>query len=184
MGKSHGRDNDEASHRTTGQETDVPHEKTGTDKGVTRTTVTREYAWAMGHRLQHHQGLCRHPHGHNYVAEVTVGTESITRHGAPDDGMVLDFGELDKVLRKLIDPWDHAFMVETSDPFLEALRHFSSMTGELPKVVEVAWPPTAERIAQELLARLGTVFPTTRYLSVTKVRVHEGPRSVAEVTAE
>lgn len=136
--------------------------------------VTRSYTWAMGHRLQYHDGLCRHPHGHNYRAEVTVeGT--VQREEGSEQGMVLDFYNLDKVVAEVISTWDHAFMVEASDPFLDCLRHFSKLTGELPRVVVVPWPPTVENMANEIAVGVGG-----HHLNVCRVRLYESARSFAE----
>jgi 6-pyruvoyltetrahydropterin/6-carboxytetrahydropterin synthase len=143
-------------------------------------SVTREYGWAMGHRLQHHEGLCRNPHGHNYVAHVTVDTavERLDREGRPDDGMVLDFSVLDAALRHVLADWDHAFMVENSDPFHEALKAFANVTGEVPKVVVVDCAPTAENIAVMLAEALQQQFRDP-FVHVRRVVVYEGPRSAA-----
>ncbi len=37
-----------------------------------KTKISRRIEWDMGHRIPDHQSLCKHPHGHRYVAEVTV----------------------------------------------------------------------------------------------------------------
>lgn len=144
-------------------------------------TVTRSAQWAMGHRLQRHDGLCRNVHGHNYEAEVTVerfgGMVVPYGNTAPDAGMVVDFAVLDRIIKAVVDEWDHAFMVEADDP----LRVLLSGTIVNTKLVVIEGPPTAEVIATELAMRLhGPAWQLG--LLVTRVRVHEGPKSVAEVT--
>jgi 6-pyruvoyltetrahydropterin/6-carboxytetrahydropterin synthase len=134
-------------------------------------SVTRTFHWAMGHRLQRHDGLCRFPHGHNYQADVTV--VGALRTAGPASGMVLDFSVLDALVRAVIDPWDHAFMVETGDPLVGALLSVPETT----RLVVVQAAPTAENIAMDLAAGVAAIMP--RGLRVSEVRVHEGPKAVA-----
>lgn len=139
-----------------------------------RVSVTREHGWPMGHRLQHHEGRCRYPHGHNYLARVTVQASSWPPpRGEGPEGMVVDFAVLDQAIRAVTDPWDHSFMCERSDPLAVALAEFA---GE--RLVLVDGPPTAEHIAHWLFALVQEALP---YGVVTEVQVFEGPRAAATV---
>jgi 6-pyruvoyltetrahydropterin/6-carboxytetrahydropterin synthase len=141
------------------------------------TRITRTYRWDMGHRLQHHTGLCRNPHGHSYTAEVTIAGP--VKNAGPEAGMVADFSNLDGTLRETIGGWDHAFMLQSGDPLLFAMEHAGA--GESWRLVEVPWPPTAERIAGEIARRLGVLWTERKVVSV---RVWETPRSCAEWRAQ
>lgn len=132
------------------------------------TTVTRTYHWSMGHRLQRHQGLCKYPHGHNYVAEVTVAGEVDSQ-----TGMVYDFSLLDASVKPVIDLWDHAFMVEQDDPFGSVLASF-----EPRNVFVLQNAPTAENIAAELAREVQERVALG--LLVWCVKVWETHRSYAE----
>lgn len=144
------------------------------------TSVTRTYTWSMGHRLQRHEGLCRNPHGHTYEARVTV-------HGPvqvgdrPDAGMVVDFHAIDRVWDGTCGHWDHAFMLEGDDPFLETLGQFAAtLEPGLPPIIVfgVGTPPTAENIAACIGLRMNEHLP--KGLVCTRVEVDEGPRATAE----
>ena len=39
--------------------------------------VSREIDFCYGHRLLEYDGICKHPHGHNAVAEIEIRTESL-----------------------------------------------------------------------------------------------------------
>lgn len=138
-------------------------------------SVTRSLHWPMGHRLSRHLGGCRFPHGHGWVAEVTV--RGMTEQAGASQGMIIDFGELDRILRKVIQPWDHAFMVETGDPFLTTLRLFETETSDT-KIIEVPWTPTSENIAAEIVRQLAAWG-----LRDVSVRVSESPNSWADAHA-
>lgn len=133
--------------------------------------ITRTYEFDMGHRLQAHPGLCRNVHGHRYVVHVSVkGTVDRT-------GMVMDFKTLDHLIRRILEPWDHALMLETDDPVYSLLRN--SMLSL--RLVPVDWPPTAENIAQEIVKRMRHALLDADFdgISLDTVVVAETPRSSA-----
>ena len=67
-----------------------------------RTRVTCTFRFEAAHRLAWHPGRCRNLHGHSYRLDVSV-------EGPLDaNGVVLDFDELDAVVRReVIDRFDH-----------------------------------------------------------------------------
>jgi len=73
----------------------------------------------MGHRLvDGYPDKCKFLHGHNYVLEVTVGSEegSLNQHG-----MVIDFSHLKQIVKnRVINKLDHAFMVCVRDTVMVA----------------------------------------------------------------
>ncbi|MCX7700826.1 MAG: 6-carboxytetrahydropterin synthase, partial [Gemmataceae bacterium] len=60
--------------------------------------ITREIHFCYGHRLLDYQGKCRHLHGHNGKAVIVLQTERLDRLG-----MVVDFGEVKRVIGGWID---------------------------------------------------------------------------------
>lgn len=70
---------------------------------MTYCTVTKRYHFEAGHFLPKVPAghKCARQHGHNYVVEVSL-------YGAiREDGMVLDFFDLDKAVHPLIEKVDH-----------------------------------------------------------------------------
>jgi 6-pyruvoyltetrahydropterin/6-carboxytetrahydropterin synthase len=101
-------------------------------------SVTREITFCYGHRLLHYDGKCRHLHGHNGKAVITLAAD-----GLDDLGMVLDFTRLKHVVGGWIDEaLDHKMLLHKDDPVLPYLRE----KGELVFVMDVN--PTAENIAR------------------------------------
>ena len=41
--------------------------------------VTKRIDFCYGHRLLDYDGICKHPHGHNAVAEIDVRTEELDK---------------------------------------------------------------------------------------------------------
>lgn len=67
--------------------------------------VTKAFVFDSCHYLPYHNGKCKYLHGHTYHLEVTV-KDRIDK----DTGMVIDFGELKKIVQKnVVDVLDHSF---------------------------------------------------------------------------
>jgi 6-pyruvoyltetrahydropterin/6-carboxytetrahydropterin synthase len=76
------------------------------------TTISKKFHFSAGHMLPNHFGKCAHPHGHNYGLVVSVTGPIQEETYKSDEGMVIDFGELSKVVNRVIEPLDHHFMVK------------------------------------------------------------------------
>jgi 6-pyruvoyltetrahydropterin/6-carboxytetrahydropterin synthase len=100
--------------------------------------VAREIHFCYGHRLLHHDGKCRHLHGHNGKAVITLEAKQLDALG-----MVVDFSRLKRVVGGWIDEaLDHKMLLHRDDPVLAYLR----AQGEPVFVMDVN--PTAENIAK------------------------------------
>ena len=100
--------------------------------------VTREISFCYGHRLLNYDGKCRHLHGHNGRAVITVEAP-----GLDPLGMVMDFSQIKRVVSHWIDTTlDHRMLLHRDDPVLPYLR----AQGEPVVVLDVN--PTAENIAK------------------------------------
>jgi 6-pyruvoyltetrahydropterin/6-carboxytetrahydropterin synthase len=100
--------------------------------------VTRELTFCYGHRLLHYDGKCRHLHGHNGRAVLTLASARLD-----DLGMVVDFTRLKRVVGAWIDEaLDHKMLLHRDDPALSFLQQL----GEPVHVLDVN--PTAENIAR------------------------------------
>ena len=70
--------------------------------------ITKQYSFEAAHRLESHDGKCRHLHGHSYRVEVVFAGNVNT--AGPSSGMVVDFGDVSKVLNDIISEIDHKFL--------------------------------------------------------------------------
>ena len=126
--------------------------------------VSREIDFCYGHRLLDYEGKCRHLHGHNGRAVITIEAS-----GLDDRGMVLDFTEIKRVVSEWIDDHlDHRMLLRRDDPLVPLLEE----AGEPVFVMEVN--PTAENIA-----RLVYQCAADRGFPVVEVRLWETPRCFA-----
>ncbi len=112
--------------------------------------VTREIRFCYGHRLLNYDGKCKHLHGHNGRAVITLEADRLDALG-----MVVDFSTIKRVVSGWIDAnLDHRMILHKDDPVLPFLKQ----QGEPVYLLDVN--PTAENIARlifEQVAALG--FP-------------------------
>ena len=71
-------------------------------------SITREYSFSAAHMLLGHP-KCGRMHGHNYVVWVAVEPRIGPLTGLPY--WVLDFGELDKYVKPIVEALDHRFIL-------------------------------------------------------------------------
>jgi len=127
-------------------------------------SVTKRIDFCYGHRLLDYNGICKHPHGHNAVAEIEVRTDSLDPRN-----MVCDFSDIKRVIKAWIDrEIDHKMVLRHDDPLVAPLRAL----GEPIFVVDSN--PTVEHIAK-------LIFEHARQqgFQVVEVRVWETPTSFA-----
>jgi len=100
--------------------------------------VTREIFFCYGHRLLQYDGKCRHLHGHNGKAVITVEAAQLDPLG-----MVMDFSQIKQVMQTWIDATlDHKMLLHRDDPVIPSLKQL----GEPFHLLDVN--PTAENIAR------------------------------------
>jgi 6-pyruvoyltetrahydropterin/6-carboxytetrahydropterin synthase len=127
-------------------------------------SVTKRIEFCYGHRLLDYDGICKHPHGHNAVAEIEVHTDALDSRN-----MVVDFSDIKRKLKGWIDEQlDHKMILRQDDPLVGPLQAL----GEPIYLLDSN--PTVERIAR-------LIFDTAQSLGfgVVAVRVWETPSSYA-----
>ena len=132
-------------------------------------SVTKKIEFCYGHRLLDYDGICKHPHGHNAVAEIEVRTGSLDNRN-----MVCDFSDITRVVKSWIDETiDHQMVLRRDDPLVAPLQAL----GE--PIFLVDSNPTVEHIAKVIFDHAaGAGFP------VVRVTVWETPTSFASYTGE
>jgi 6-pyruvoyltetrahydropterin/6-carboxytetrahydropterin synthase len=131
-------------------------------------SVTKRIDFCYGHRLLDYEGICKHPHGHNAVAEIEVQTATLDKRN-----MVCDFTDIKRIVKTWIDSeLDHKMLLRHDDPLVKALQQL----GEPMFLLDSN--PTVERIA-----RLIFEYASSHGLPVVRVKVWETPTSFAEYVA-
>ncbi len=131
--------------------------------------IAKEFHWEMGHRLPEHFGLCKNIHGHSYKMIIEF-------EGKLDEqGMVIDFYDVEKMISPIIDELDHAFMVKNDDKLtLDFLEKLNS------KKVVVNFFTTVENICKYISEKIiKSKLPDN--IENVRVRVYETSEDYAEV---
>ena len=127
-------------------------------------SVTKRIDFCYGHRLLDYSGICKHPHGHNAVAEIEIRTDALDTRN-----MVADFSDIKRLVKGWVDrELDHRMILRHDDPLVKPLQAL----GEPVYILDSN--PTVERIAR-------LIFDVSHEegLPVIRVTVWETPMSWA-----
>jgi 6-pyruvoyltetrahydropterin/6-carboxytetrahydropterin synthase len=135
--------------------------------------ISKEFRWEMGHRLPFHEGLCKNIHGHSYYMLVEIEGE------INEKGMIIDFYDLGKAVKPIIDEFDHAFLCWEKDDEVKDFLEKHEM-----KLVVVNYHSTVENICNDFISRIKKELAKVKdnkFKSLT-VKISETPNSIAEKT--
>ena len=134
--------------------------------------LTKEFRFEMSHILEGYDGLCKNLHGHSYRLFVTVIGEPINDPSNPKDGMVMDFGDLKKIVgTKVVSVFDHALEIPSSEK-LEVLKQINE------KTVVVPFQPTCENLLPYIANEIMNELP--QRVKLYQLKLYETANSFAE----
>jgi 6-pyruvoyltetrahydropterin/6-carboxytetrahydropterin synthase len=81
-------------------------------KPLYRLRITDDFS--SSHQLRHYQGKCEELHGHNFLVRVEIQGSSLD----PKTGILMDFKELKKQVKTVLQTLDHRHLNEL-DPFVQ-----------------------------------------------------------------
>lgn len=122
------------------------------------------------HFLFGYKGKCANIHGHHWVIEVQAAGEKLITDGTKK-GMLIDFGDLKKAVRKIADSFDHALIYETGSLKKKTAE---ALDEEGFRLIEVDFRPTAENFARHFYGIL-----KDSGIPVKSVAVYETPKNCA-----
>lgn len=140
-----------------------------------KVRVTKQFDFEMAHALWNYDGACKNIHGHSYKLFISVKGIPNNQEGNPKFGMVLDFKDLKKMVKKnIVDPLDHSLVVyKAADN--ESLSIVKNM---YEKVHVFDFQPTCENLVIYIAATLQQQLPGN--LELHSVKLHETATSYAE----
>ena len=141
--------------------------------------ITKEFRFEAAHALKGYDGPCRNIHGHSYELSVTIIGDPVETKDSPKKGMIMDFSELKKIIKKsIIDPFDHALILSSDYPDDE----FKKSGEAFSNVILVEYQPTSENLLIDFAARIRRLLPYT--VRLHSLRLRETSTSYAEWFAE
>ena len=147
---------------------------------MAKIRLTKEFSFESAHALDGYDGLCREIHGHSYRLFVTIVGEPSREENNPKLGMVMDFGDLKRIVNsEIVDRLDHSFVLRDS----ESSNELKEILGaKFKNVVLVNYQPTCENMLADFAERLQRALPAT--VKLHSLRLHETATSYAEWYAE
>ncbi len=140
--------------------------------------LTKEFKFEMAHALKGYDGLCRNIHGHSYELLVTITGIPVSDNTSVKLGMVMDFGDLKKIVRNnIVDEFDHALVLNR-----ESANDFKTDAEMFGRTILVDYQPTSENMLIDFAARLKSKLPGNTKLHHLMLR--ETVTSYAEWYAE
>ena len=142
--------------------------------------ITKIFTFETAHVLYNYDGKCKNMHGHSYKLFVTVKGTPINDINDVKNGMVVDFGDIKKIVKEeIVDVWDHAVLLNALTPHKE-LGEDLAQKGH--KVIECNYQPTCENMLYEIAEKIKNKLPSQVQLAYLKL--HETENSYGEWFAE
>jgi len=141
--------------------------------------ITKEFKFEMAHALPGYDGLCKNIHGHSYELLVTVAGRPITDISSPKYGMVMDFGDLKKIVRsEIVDKFDHSLVLRNdySSDLIDKLKE------NYERIILLDYQPTSELMIADFAQKIKLKLPQGIVLKYLMLR--ETVTSYAEWYAE
>jgi len=138
--------------------------------------ITKLFTFETGHALHGYDGKCKNVHGHSYKLEVTVIGSPINDINHIKNGMVIDFGDLKKIVNKeIVDEFDHATVFNKNTPHADLAKE---MQNRGHNVILVNYQPTSENMVIDFAQKISTKLPS--YVKLHSLKLKETDTSFAQ----
>lgn len=139
--------------------------------------VTKQFHFEMAHALLDYDGPCKNIHGHSYQLNVTVKGNVKTNTSDSDEGMVVDFGIIKKIVKEMVvDVYDHALVLNQKAKI--DVSNFEFMN----KLIRVPYQPTCENMLVHFAKTIQAHLPS--HIKLHSLFLRETNTSFAEWFAE
>ena len=137
--------------------------------------VTKEFPFEMAHVLWNYDGPCKNVHGHSYRLFVTLAGYPSEDPLNAKNGMVIDFGDLKKIVKKeIVSIFDHS-VVLSNQIDKEKAEMFAKLFGN---TVQVSYQPTCENLVSDFAVRIASHLPSG--VKLHSLKLYETANSFAE----
>jgi 6-pyruvoyltetrahydropterin/6-carboxytetrahydropterin synthase len=143
---------------------------------MSRIRITKQFSFETGHALYGYDGKCKNVHGHSYKLSVTVIGNPITDKANVKYGMVIDFGDLKKIVKsEIVDIFDHATVFNKNTPHIELAKELESRDHN---VILVEYQPTSENMVVDFAEKINSRLPG--HVKLHSLKLQETETSFAE----
>jgi len=147
---------------------------------MNKIRITKQFDFETAHALYGYDGKCKNIHGHSYHLHVTVIGTPIDDLSNSKNGMVLDFGDLKKLVKEeIVDVFDHTTILNGKSPHKELAQ---TLKDNAHRIVLVDYQPTSENMLFDIADRIKKQLPN--HVSLHSLKLFETASSYAEWFAE
>ena len=141
-----------------------------------RIRITKQFSFETGHALYGYDGKCKNVHGHSYRLDVTVIGTPINDNNHVKYGMVIDFGDLKKIVKEeIVDVFDHATVFNKNTPHVELANELKQRGHN---VMLVDYQPTSEMMVIDFAKKIKQRLPSD--IKLYSLKLQETATSFAE----
>ncbi len=135
---------------------------------MSKIRITKQFTFETAHALYGYDGKCKNLHGHSYKLSVTLMGEPITDRANVKFGMVMDFGDLKKIVKEeIVDVFDHATVFNKTTPHLELGNDLKNVGHH---VIFVDYQPTTENMLLDFVEKIKNRLPQNITLQAIKLQ--------------
>ncbi|MGB8706036.1 MAG: 6-carboxytetrahydropterin synthase [Gillisia sp.] len=143
---------------------------------MSKIRITKQFSFETGHALYGYDGKCKNVHGHSYKLSVTVMGSPITDTDNVKLGMVIDFGDLKKIVKsEIVDKFDHATVFNKNTPHVELATELKTRGHN---VILVDYQPTSENMVIDFATKIKKHLPS--HIELYSLKLQETDTSFAE----
>ena len=142
--------------------------------------ITKQFTFETAHALYGYDGLCKNVHGHSYKLDVTVIGNPIDDTDHKKNGMLIDFSELKKIVKKkIVSVFDHSIILNVTSPHKDLA---DTLEEKGHKVVRVNYQPTCELMILDFSKIISNELPSN--INLYSLKLRETETSYSEWYAE
>ena len=143
---------------------------------MNKIRITKQFSFETGHALYGYDGKCKNVHGHSYRLDVTVIGTPISDNTNVKYGMVIDFGDLKKIVKEeIVDVFDHATVFNKNTPHVELAKELEARDHN---VLLVNYQPTSEMMVIDFAEKIKQRLPNN--IKLHSLKLQETASSFAE----
>lgn len=143
---------------------------------MSQIRITKQFSFETGHALYGYDGKCKNVHGHSYRLDVTVIGIPISDSTHVKYGMVIDFGDLKKIVKEeIVDVFDHATVFNKNTPHIELAKELENRGHN---VLLVDYQPTSEMMVIDFAVKIKKRLP--KNIKLHSLKLQETATSFAE----
>ena len=105
--------------------------------------------FSAAHNLRQYRGKCERLHGHNWRVDLRLAGERLG-----DEGMLLDFAEVKRILSEVLDRFDHRYLNEVPP--------FDRLNPSSENIARVIAEAVAERLPEGVCVASVTTWESER----------------------